>query len=108
MTAPTDRPNPLAKAAQNAASLATAIHGILGAAVAFGLLTGAQSEAIDATGQALPGWLLALGTIAGAVFPVLAAVQAAFTTAKTAKGDVTPVADPRDHAGRALTPDVIA
>lgn len=106
MTTPAvDRPNPLQAVAAKVGTAVSAATAVLGAAVAFGLLTAAQAEAISATGQALPGAVMALGTIAGAVIPLIGGVIAAFSTAAVGKHEVTPVSDPRDNAGNLLTPE---
>jgi hypothetical protein len=105
---PVDRPNPLGAVAQKVGVAWSAAAAVLGAAVSFGVLSAAQAEALNAVGMALPGAIVALGTIAGAVIPLLGGVAAAFGVAKVGKHEVTPVADPRDDQGRALTPDRVA
>lgn len=110
MTTPTpsvDRPNPLRTIAASVGTAWAAVSAVLGAAVSFGVLTAAQAEALNATGVALPGFVLAIGTIAGALFPLLGGVAAAFGTAKSGRDVVTPVSDPVDNQGRRLTPDVV-
>lgn len=74
------RPQPLL----TAAGLQAAVGAVIALLVAFGLkLTGEQTAAV-------------LG-----VFAVLGPIVTAFAT----RTKVTPLADPRDNAGRALTPD---
>lgn len=99
---PVERPNPLRKAASIATAVWSAAGAVVGLAVQFSVLTAAQGAAITDIGNALPGWILALGALAGAVIPFVAALGSAFHTASAAKQDVTPVSDPRDVDGHKL------
>jgi hypothetical protein len=108
MSTPVERPNPLREVANKVGTAWSAVAAVVGAATSFGLLTSAQAEALAATGEALPGIVLALGTIAGALIPLAGGIVASFSTVKVAKDHVTPVSDPRDNEGNKLTPDVVA
>lgn len=99
---PVERPNPLDSAAKVATAIAGSLGAIVGLAIQFGLLSAAQGQAVTDIGQALPGWLIALGSIAAAVIPLLSALAASFSTAKTGSQAVTPNADPRDIDGHKL------
>lgn len=103
MTAPT-RPNPLAEAASKVGTAWSAAAGVVGALVAFGVLTAAQGSAISAAGDAAPATVVALGTIIAGVTPLISGIIASFRTASAAREKVTPVADPRDDHGNALIP----
>lgn len=103
-TPPVDRPNPLQGVANKVGTAWAAVAAVLGAAVSFGVLSAAQAEALTALGQTLPGTIVALGTIAGAVIPLLGGIVSAFATAKVGKHEVTPTADPRDNFGNKLVP----
>lgn len=108
MSTPVERPNPLREVANKVGTAWSAVSAVIGAAVSFGLLTAAQAEALADTGEALPGVIMALGTIAGAVIPLLGGIVASFQTVKVGKDHVTPVSSPRDNDGNVLTPDVVA
>lgn len=108
MSTPVERPNPLREVASKVGTAWSAVSAVIGAAVSFGLLTAAQAEALADTGEALPGVIMALGTIAGAVIPLLGGIVASFQTVKVGKDHVTPVSSPRDNDGNVLTPDVVA
>lgn len=90
-----DRPNPLGKAAKAAGGVWAAVSGIVGALAMFGVLSSAQAQAIRAFGDGLPGWLMAIGVLLGAIIPAGGSLLAAFRTKAKAEPGVTPVDDPR-------------
>lgn len=98
------RPNPLSTAASKVGTAWAAASGVVSALVTFGVLTAAQGDAITVAGEAAPSTITGLGTIIAGVLPIVSGVVSSFRTASAAKDDVTPVADPRDNAGNALTP----
>lgn len=101
-----NRPNPLGEAASKVGTAWSAAAGLVSALVTFGALTAAQGAAITAAGDAAPATIVALGTVIAGVTPLISGVIASFRTASAGREHVTPVADPRDDHGRALTPDV--
>lgn len=101
---PVERPNPLRGVANSVGVAWAALSGVLGAAVAFGGLSAAQATTLNDIGAALPGWIMALGTILGAVIPAAGAVAASFHTARAGEKKVTPLASPVDVDGRRLVP----
>lgn len=103
---PVPRPNPLGQAASKIGVAWAAASGVVGALVTFGVLTAAQGDAVTAAGQAAESTTTALGTVIGGVIPLIGAIVTAFRTTAGAKDQVTPIADPRNNAGVALTPDV--
>jgi hypothetical protein len=107
MTNPVSRPNPLGKAASSVGTAWSAASGVVGALVTFGVLTAVQGDAITAAGTAAEGTVTALGTVLAGVLPLIAGIVSSFRTAAAAKDHVTPVTDPRNDAGQALTPDVV-
>ena len=100
------RPNPLSEAASKVGVAWSAAAGVVSALVSFGALTAAQGDAVTAAGQAAEGTVTAVGTVLAGVLPLIAGIVSAFRTTSAAREHVTPVVDPRDNAGRALTPDV--
>jgi hypothetical protein len=90
-----DRPNPLGTAASKVGTAWSAAAGVVGALVAFGVLSSAQADALNAAGSAAPDALVALGTLIAGVVPLVSGVVASFRTAAAARDHVTPVADPR-------------
>ena len=82
-----------------------AAQGVVGALVSFGVLSGAQGEALTAAGAEAQNTITAFGTVLGGILPLIAGVITAFTATGAARDHVTPSADPRDNAGRPLTPD---
>lgn len=100
----TARPNPLREAASKVGTAWSAAAGVVSALVAFGALTAAQGTAITAVGEAAPTTIVALGTVIAGITPLISGVIASFRTASAGREQVTPVVDPRDDAGRALTP----
>lgn len=101
---PVTRPNPLSEVASKVGVAWAAASGVVGALVTFGALTVAQGDAVTAAGAALEDSTTALGTVVGGLMPLIGAVVAAFRTTAAARDHVTPVTDPRDNAGHALTP----
>lgn len=102
MTAPVTRPNPLAEAAAKVGTAWAAAAGVVGALVAYGALTTAQGAALTAAGEALSPTVTALGVVVAGVTPLVGGIVAAFRTAAAGREHVTPMADPRDDAGRPL------
>lgn len=98
------RPNPLAEAASRVGTAWSAASGVVGALVAFGALTVAQGSAITEAGEALSPTVTAVGVIVAGLAPLVSGVVASFRTASAAREHVTPVVDPRDDHGNALTP----
>jgi len=90
-----DRPNPLQDAANKTAKVWGLIVAVLGAASTFGIITVAQEDAVLALGDQLKPTVLVVGTLAGALIPLLGNLIGAFRTAKAARPNVTPVDDPR-------------
>jgi hypothetical protein len=84
---------PLASAAKSAATLWTAVGGIVTGLAGVGIIT------VDQNG-ALQGLLVAVTAVVGGVTSTLAA----FGVRKQAEPLVTPVADPRNDAGEQLLP----
>lgn len=103
--APSERPNPLSKAASSVGVAWSGVSGLVSALVAFGALTAAQGDAVTAAGESAQGTVTALGTVLAGVLPLIAGIVAAFRTTAAARDQVTPVADPRNDAGQPLTPD---
>jgi hypothetical protein len=101
---PVERPNPLRGVANSVGVAYAALSGVIGAAAAFGGLSAAQATALNDIGAALPGWIMALGTILGAVIPAAGAVAASFHTARAGEHKVTPLSSPVDVDGRRLVP----
>lgn len=103
---PTPAPtrNPLADIAKKVGTGWSAIAGVIGALVTYGVLSGAQGDAITAAGAQAQDTVTAFGTVLGGMLPLISGVIAAFSTAKTGEGHVTPLADPRDNAGNRLVP----
>lgn len=104
---PVSRVNPLREAASKVGTAWSAASGVVSALVAYGVLTAAQGDAVTAAGQAAEGTVTAFGTVLAGVLPLITGVITAFRTSAAAKDHVTPVADPRNNAGQALTPDPI-
>lgn len=102
MSTNTDRPNPLRDAATKAGAAWASLAGLVSLAGTYGLLSGAQVDAIGAVGEQLPEWLLTVGPVAGAVVAAGATLVGSFGTAREARKDVTPNRDPRDHDGTPL------
>lgn len=88
-----DRPNPLENAARRATKIAGTVGALATALAGAGisLITVEQASALTALAGAAPG----LVTLVGVAW-------AAFGTARLAKPEVTPVADPRDNQGNTL------
>lgn len=107
VNSPVDRVNPLKEAAQKVGLAAGAIVGVIGALVSYGVLSVAQGDALTAVAAAAQDTTTAAGTVVGGFIPLIAAVVAAFTTTSAAKDHVTPVKDPRNDAGQALTPAAV-
>lgn len=101
-----ERPNPLVEVASKVGVAWSAISGVLGALVTYGVLTGAQGDAITAAGAEAQDTITAFGTALGGVLPLIAGIVAAFSTAKIGKAKVTPVEDPRDNNGTPLVPAI--
>ena len=99
-----DRPNPLRQVAASVGTAWAAVSAVVGALVTFGVFTAAQGDAVQAAGAALPGGLVALGTVLGGLVPLLGAVVASFHTAASGKDHVTPLSSPQDAQGGALAP----
>lgn len=99
-----DRPNPLGKVASTVGVAWSALAGLVGALVMFGVLTTAQANAIQTIGSVAPDTITAIGTAIGGIMAMLSGVVAAFRTVAHGKDDVTPVVDPRDYAGNRLIP----
>lgn len=99
-----ERPNPLGNAAVKASTLWASLAGVIGGLVSFGVITQAQGDAISAAGGQVSPTITALGVVVGGVIPLVAAVLAAFRTAKVARPDVTPMEDPRMLINGELVP----
>ena len=99
------RPNPLKEAASKVGTAWSAASGVIGALVTYGVLSGAQGEALTAVGAEAQNTVTAFGTVLGGILPLIAGVVTAFSATSAAKDHVTPVADPRNNAGQPLTPD---
>jgi hypothetical protein len=99
-----DRPNPLKETAAKVGTAWSAVSGLVGALVTFGILSGAQGDAVNTAGDALSPTLIALGTVVGGVLPLLGGLLGAFQTASSGKDHVTPVVAPMDNFGNVLTP----
>lgn len=99
-----DRPNPLKEAASKVGTAWSAVSGVIGALVTFGLLTSAQGEAITLAGAEAQNTVTAVGTVLGGVLPLIAGVITSFRTTAAARDHVTPVASPRDNLGNVLVP----
>lgn len=99
-----DQLNPLKEVAAKIGTAWAAVAGVLGATVSFGVLSAAQADAINAAGTAIPGSLVAIGTVVGAFVPLVGAIIASFHTANAGANHVTPVANPRNNLGQALVP----
>jgi hypothetical protein len=84
---------PLAAAAKSAATLWTAVGGIVTGLGSVGIITADQNTALQ-------GVLVAVTAVVGGVTSALAA----FGVRRQAEPLVTPVADPRNDAGNALVP----
>lgn len=97
--------NPLSDVAKKIGTGWSAIAGVVGALVTYGVLSGAQGDAITAVGAQAQDTVTAFGTVLGGVLPLISGVIAAFSTAKTGERHVTPIADPRNNDGQKLTPD---
>ena len=96
--------NPLSDIAQKIGTGWSAVSGVIGALVTYGVLSGAQGEALTAAGAQAQDTVTAFGTVLGGALPLLAGVISAFSTAKVGERHVTPVGDPRDNDGNRLTP----
>lgn len=100
--------NPLADVASKVGTGWSALSGVIGALVTYGVLSGAQGEALTAAGAEAQNTVTAFGTVLGGLLPLIAGVISAFGTAKVGEGHVTPVASPRNNAGVPLVPAVAA
>lgn len=96
--------NPLTEIASKIGTGWSALSGVIGALVSYGVLSGAQGEALTAAGAQAQDTVTAFGTVLGGVLPLIAGVVSAFSTAKVGEGKVTPVADPRANDGTPLVP----
>lgn len=103
-----DRPNPLSNVAAKLGPAWGALAGVIVALVPLGIITQAQADSIGVLGDSVVSGASIVGPIVGGVLAAALAVGQAFTQARVSKDDVTPVADPRDNQGRALTPDAPA
>jgi len=89
-----DRPNPLNEVASKVGAAWSAIAGLVGALVAFGVLTAAQGQAITAVGEVAPTVVTALGTLVAGLMPLIGGLVASFRTVKVGREYVTPISDP--------------
>lgn len=96
--------NPLTDVAAKVGTGWSALSGVIGALVTYGVLSGAQGEALTAAGAEAQNTVTAFGTLLGGVLPLIAGVVSAFGTAKIGEGHVTPVVDPRAVDGTPLVP----
>lgn len=96
------RPNPLAHVASSVGTAWAAASGIVGALVAFGVLTSVQGDAIATVGAVAPTTITAVGTLIAGVTTMAAGLIGAFRTATAGKDHVTPVSSPMglDSLGR--------
>lgn len=108
MAISSDRPNPLGNVASHVGTAWAAASGLVGALLAFGVLTVAQANAITAAGDALPTTITAVGTVLAGILPLVSGVISAFRTASAARDHVTPVTDPRAVDGTPLVPQYVA
>lgn len=88
------RPNPLATVALTVGTAVTGLIGLVGAGVAFGLLSQEQAAAIAIAGTQLPDTILAVGGVVTLISTLIGGVVASFATAKVGAGQVTPISSP--------------
>jgi hypothetical protein len=100
-----DRPNPLKEVASKVGVAWAAATGLVGALVTFGVISGAQAEAVNTAGNAAPDLILAAGTVIAGVAGLVGGIVSAFRTADAGKDHVTPLSSPRDNDGNVLVPD---
>ncbi len=92
MVAPIDtRPRPIKDAFDSVGSFINTIASIVVAGVGFGIVTAAESDAVVGLLGLIPGVITALGGVITAV-----------KVRNKAEPQVTPISDPRDHAGNRL------
>lgn len=104
---PDDLINPLDFAAKKAAKVVGSITVLIGLVAGYGLVSTDQAQAVVAAAGAVPGVILAVGTIVGGVLPLVATLWTAFHVKSTAVDLVTPVAAPRDNDGNVLVPQAL-
>lgn len=88
------RPEPVMDAAKIAGTVSGAVTGVGGLLVLFGYAT---TEDVRSWAVAAGGAVTGIGALLAAVLPIITAIGA--------RGQVTPLADPKTVDGAALTPD---
>lgn len=90
-----NRPNPLQEIASKVGVAWSVASGVISALVAFGVLSAATANTVTAAGDALPGTIVALGTVIAGIAPIIGGIVAAFRTVAHGRDHVTPISDPR-------------
>lgn len=104
---PVPRPNPLSDAASKVGTAWSAAAAVVAYLVTSGALTLAQGEAIVAAGEAAPEIITQVGGVVAGLIALGGGIVSAFRSTGAAKDQVTPIRDPRNDAGQALTPDAV-
>lgn len=91
---------PLSGIAKKVSKVIGALGGIVSVLVTSGFLSASEGAALTDLFSSVEG----VGVLVSGLVASATGVWAAFTTSKEGEKSVTPVADPRDNAGRRLVP----
>lgn len=96
MTNLSSRPRPIKAAASKLSTVLGSLGALAAALASWGVVTAAQHDALN-------GLLGLLGVVAPGVIAAATAVLTAFGVVRSSEPLVTPLKDPRNNAGAALT-----